>query len=238
MAYQHHDGLEYDPEADPDHDWVHVGCIQNNSPNRPPILNRENFSSSEAGTPVNDPNAAAEVRALGMNMNNVRLPNNAPSSYPSSNDGSVRAPDGPERKDPANNFLPVAPATGLGEMQHRRRASFDEVEDQLTYCLRRWQRDLPQTQRSFHASFEDIQGGFLPLATHIVGPIDSVRATRGKKSSGSASVLLGSCYSGASSGWRSSNSDPLNGVGEWIGDNFNGRWPEEIDEEDIEECGD
>ena len=135
MAYQYDGGLEYDPQADSDHYWVDVGYIQNISPNRPPILNRENFSSSEAGTPVNDPNAAAEGRALSMNMNNVRLLNNALSSYPSSNDGSVRAPDGPERKDPANNFLLVAPATGLGEMQHHRRSLFNESLEHPLYCL-------------------------------------------------------------------------------------------------------
>jgi hypothetical protein len=236
MAYQYNDGLEYDPQDDPDHDWVHVGYIENNSPDRPPTLNRDNFPSSEGGRPVNDPNTAPQVQALSMNMNNIYLAEDAPSSYPSSSDGSLRAPDGPERSDPPNKFIQVAPAPGLGEVQHRRRASFDEVEDQLTYSLRRWARTLPPTEPSFHASFEGMQGGWLPLDTHIVGPTDSVRATRGK-SSGSASVLLSSVYSGASSGWRSSNMDPLNEMGAWIVDSVNGGWPMEIDEEAIEDNG-
>jgi hypothetical protein len=237
MAYQYNENLEFDPQADSDHDWVDVGCIENISPDRPPILNLDNYSSSEAGTPVNDPNTAAQAHALSMNMNKLHLAEHAPSSYPSSSDGSIRAPDGPEGRDPANKYLPLAPATGLGEMQHRRRASFDEVEDQLSYSLRKWAKTLPPHERSIHVSWEGMQGGWLPLDTHIVGPTDySVRATRGK-SSGSPSVLMSSSYSAASSGWRSSKSELVSGSGGWIGESALGGWPMEI-EEAVEYDGD
>jgi hypothetical protein len=235
MEYQYNDGLEFDPHADSDHDWVDLGNTKNISPDRPPVLNLDNFSSAEAGTPANDPHTDAHY-VLSMNMNKL-LAEHAPSSYPSSNDGSLRAPDGPERRDPANQFLPVAPATGLGEVQHRRRASFDVVEDQISHGIRKYLEALPPHERSFHASWEAPQGSWLPLATYIVGPTDSVRATRGK-SSGSASALPGSVYSGASSGWKSSSIDPVFGSGDWIVESALGEWPREIDEEDIEEDGD
>jgi hypothetical protein len=229
MDYQYNNGIRYDPQADSDHYWVFGGCIKNISPDRPPILNYDNISS-EAGVPVNDPNEAAQVDALSMNIN-VHLIEHAPSSYPSINDGSVSSPNGPERKD-LNNFLPVAPATGLGEMQHRRRESFDDVEDQLSYSLRKWARTLPAHARSFDPSWEGMQGGWLRQDTHIVGPTDSVRATRGK-SCGSASVSPGSMYSSASPGWRSPNTYHLNEMGTWTIGSPLGGWPLEIEEEAI-----
>jgi len=233
MEYQYNDGLEFDAQADSDHEWVDLGNSKNISPDRPPVLNHDNFSSSEAGTPANDPYTDAQIYVLNMNMNKLLLTEYCPSSYPSSNDGSLRAPDGPERQDPANQFLAVAPATGLGEVQHRRSASFDY---QVSHGIRRFLETLPPHERSCHASWEAPQGNWLPLAT-IVSPTDSVRATRGK-SSGSGSALPGSVYSGASSGWRSSNNDPLSDMGGWIGDGLLGDWPMEIDEKALEEDDD
>jgi hypothetical protein len=226
MAYQYNDGLEYD---DSDHDWVDV-----------PILNLDNVSSSEAGAPANDHNAAAQGidLSMSMNMNNLQLAEHAPPSYPSSNDGSVRCPDGPERKSPANKWLPVAPATGLGEMQHRRRASFDEVEDQLFYSVSIWGEKIqPAPRRSFDPSWEDMRAGFLRQDPHLVAPTDSVRATKGK-SSGSASVSQSSVYSSMSSGWKSSSIDPVHKAGSWIVESTLGSWDMEIEEEAVEEEGD
>jgi hypothetical protein len=231
MGYQYNDNIEYDPQADSDHDWVHVGPLENNSPNGPPILNRDNFSSSEAGSPTNDPNVVAQAYAL--NMNNPHLDEHAPSSYPSSYDGSVPAPDGPEARDPANRFLPVAPATGLGEVQHRRRASFDEMEGQISDSIRRYLKTLPSYEHSFHASWEGVRGGWLPLDPRLVVPTDSVRATRGK-SSGTTSALQSSVYSGGSSGRKSSNIDLLKEIGGWAEESAFGDWPMELDEQAIE----
>jgi hypothetical protein len=215
--------------ADSENDWVYIKI----SPNRPPVLNPDNFSSSEAGTPANDPNAAAQVLALGMDMNNLPLIEHAPPSYPSSSNGSIRSPDGPERKDPPNRFLTVAPATGLGEIQHRLRASWDQMEYEINYSVSRWARAVLPAESSFPAEWEEpVQDGFLPLSTCIVAP--SVEATRGK-SSGSASVLPSSGNSGESSVWPGSNTDLLAGSGGWIGDSISGGWPYDIPQDAFEE---
>lgn len=235
MGYQYNDPFGYDPEADPDHGWVYVGY---NTPERPPILNQDNFSSSETGAPVNDPHITARDQGLSMNMSNHHLVQHTPASYPSSSDGSIRAPDEPEKKPLLRGFLPVAPATGLGEIRHRRRASFDDREDQVNNSVSIWAKDLPPNERHSHAEREGpVQGGFLPLGTRIVAMTDSVRATRGK-SSGSVSVILSSGSGGASSGSRSSNMDPTVQMGSWIGDSVCGGWPMYLDEEAIEEDGD
>lgn len=229
MAYQ------YEPQADSEHDWVLVGHIMNFSPNRPPSLNTDNFSSSEAGRPANDPNAAAKVLVLGMDMNNLPLVEHAPPSYPSSNNGSIRAPDGPERKDPPNRFLAVAPVIGLGEIQHRRRSSWDRMEDQINSSVSMWAMTLPPDERHFYAEREEpVQLSFLPLATRIMTSAESVKATRGK-SSGSASVLPSSGNSGESSVWPGSNTGLVAGSGEWIGDSISGGWPDEIPQDAFEE---
>ena len=168
MEYQYNDGLEFDPQADSDHEWVDLGNSKNISPDRPPVLNHDNFFSSEADTPANDPYTDAQINVLNMNMNKLLLTEHCPSSYPSSNDGSLRAPDGPERQDPANQFLAVAPATGLGEVQHHRSASFDY---QVSHGIRKFLETLPPHERSFHASWEAPQGSWLPLATkHAFDP--------------------------------------------------------------------
>jgi hypothetical protein len=228
MAYQ------YDTQPDSENGWVIVGYIQI-SPNRPPVLNLDNFSSTEAGTPANDPNATAQALVLGMDVNNLPLVEHFPPSYPSSSDGSIRAPNGPERKDPPNRFLPVAPATGLGETQHRRRASWDQMEYEINYSVSMWARALPPAERSFPAEWEEpVQGGFLPLSTCIVAPPDSVKATRGK-SSGSASVLPSSGNSGEGSAWPGSNTELVAGSGDWIGDSISGGWPYDIPQDEFEE---
>lgn len=234
MEYQYNDGLEFDPQADLDHDWVHVGCTKNLSPNRPPNLNLDNCPSSQAGTPVNDPNPAAQVSALSMPMDNLHLDERPPFSYPSSSKSSVPTLDGPETRDPADQFLPIAPATGLNEMQHRRRASYDDVQHQLSYSLRKWAKDSAPAEPPFRASWEGMQGHWLQLDPHIVGPSDSVRATRGK-SSGSASALHSSAYSGASSGWRNPSIDLVSGSGHWVEESALSGWPMYIDEEAFEE---
>jgi len=232
MAYQYNDGLDYDAQADSDPDWVDL------SPDRPPILNLVNVPSSQAGTPINDPSADAQAHALSMDMKNLNLAGHAPSSYPSSIDGSVRCPDGPEKESPANNFLPVAPATGLGEKQHRRRASFDEVEDQLSYSVSIWGEKIrPAPRRSLDPSWERMQAGFLRQDPHIVGPTDSARATKGK-SSGTASAWQSSVYSSTSSGWKNSSIDPVHEAGGWIVEGTLGSWAGEIEEEAVEEEGD
>jgi hypothetical protein len=229
MAYQ------YNPQTDSEHDWVFVDCFTNISPSRPPNFNHDNLSSSEAGTPANDPNAAAKVLILGMDMNNLPLVEHAPPSYPSSNDGSIRAPDGPEREDPPNRFLAVAPVIGLGEIQHRRRSSWDRMEDQINSSVSRWAMTLPPDERHFHAEWEEpVQRGFLPLATRIMTSAESVKATRGK-SSGSASVLPSSGNSGESSVWPGSNTALVAGSGEWIRDSLSGGWPYDIPEDAFEE---
>ncbi len=237
MAYQYEDPLGYDPDTVFDQGWVRVDCIKNNSPNRPPVLNKDNVSSSEAGAQENDPSAAAQAHAQGRDIDNLHFDSeHPPSSYASSNSGSVQAPDGPEIRDPGNKFLPVAPDIGLGEEEHRRRASFDDEGDRLVRSIRKYLKTLPRHERSCHASWEGVglQGGFLPLNTHIGGSSDSVQATRGK-SSGSPSDGPGSGYSVASSGLRSSNMDPAAWSGAWIRDSVFGDWPLEIPEDAIEE---
>lgn len=235
MAYKQNQGFEFDRDADYEHDlWVCFRCFKTVSPDRPPVLNLDNCSCSEVGTSVNDPNSAAKSHALSMAMDNLRLGVPTPPST-TSDEGSVRNPDGPEAKDPGNRYLQVAPAIGLGEVQHRRRASFDEVEDQLEISVRKYLKTLPQRERSFSLPWEGLNGGsWLKQNTHLVGPTDSVRATRGNGSgSGSGSGGMSSGYSAGSSGLASFTFDPTIGSGGWIGDSMYGILPMEIDDEAI-----
>jgi hypothetical protein len=125
MDYEYDSGLGYNPEALYDHVWVYI------IPDRPPILNLDNFSSlwtccdnceefgdSKSATQSHVGNAAKHYLS--------RFP---ASSSESSRYSSVRSSSDPERSLSFNEYLLTAPAIGLGEIQRRRRASFDNIED-------------------------------------------------------------------------------------------------------------
>jgi hypothetical protein len=218
MAYQYKNPLGYDPEADPDHDWFEVPNV---FPDRFPILIPENSPAAETGTPVNDPNRANQAQTLNIDLSNPYMIQHAPPSYPSSSDGSssIPIPDEPEN---ASKYLEVVPAIGLGEMQHRRRASCDEMQDELNSSISRWYDEVPPTEHSLPA--EDwkrlTQARYLPLGTRIGAPtIVSAQATRGN-SSGSPSSIPSSGSGGTMSGSRSFKSYYITHTGEWIEDSM------------------
>lgn len=212
---------------DKEQDWLCNFCYKTISAQRPPVLNLDNCSCQEAGKRANDPNSAAAPASFVNGGNSQDLP-----SYPTSSDGSVETPNGPEARDPNNHFLPVAPAIGLGEDQHRRRASSDETEEQRDSLIRRWRETLPLQQRDLHKAIVDnTSRGWLRQNTYLMGQRDSVMATWGGSGTPSDSRSSGSCAS--SSGWTSSGINPVLGAGDWVTINVSGGWPVRIDEEVI-----
>jgi hypothetical protein len=212
---------------DKEQDWLCGRCFKTVSANRPPVLNLDNCSCQEAGKRANDPNSAADPAGFVNSGNGQDLP-----SYPTSSDGSVETPNGPETRDPNNHFLPVAPEIGLGELRHRRRASSDETEEQRDCSIRRWRDTLPLQQRDLHrAVIDNTSGGWLRQNIYMMGSRDSVIASRG--GSGTPSILLSSGSSGSSSGLPSSGIDPVLGAGDWADISMSGGWPDYLDEEAI-----
>jgi hypothetical protein len=203
-----------EPEQELEHDWLCARCGKKVSAERPPELNTDNCSCSDLGTPVNDPH-------LTQARTHLMIDSQGPPSYPNSNDGSVQGQEGLETMDPnkRSRFIPVGPATGLGEAQHRRRASFDDIEEQLASTVTLWLRTRPHQKRSYRGlPWQHTDGEFLVQTTHIVGPTDdSIRATRGHGSGNlSGSQSLSSRHSDVSSGSRSRNLNTLNAMGAWI----------------------
>jgi len=152
MAYQYNDPLEYDPQGDFDHDWVHVGCIKSIFPHGSLMLNLENSSFSKAWTPFDNPDSSNQAHVLSMTMDKLYVAEHVPSSYSSSNDGSTQGLDGspltqwdiasiimnkavetviftapPDIADSVNKYAPLAPTTGLRKIRHFRRASLPRL---------------------------------------------------------------------------------------------------------------
>jgi hypothetical protein len=226
----HNNDLELDHSELFDYEWLCVICFKTISQSRPPVLNLDNCSCSEAGKPINDPDKAGRAIGLGLNVNGLPIDNHGPPSYSTSDDGSVKTPDGPEARDPNNQYLPLTPAIGLGEAQHRRRASLDEVENQLSYSIRRYLKTPPPHERALQSGLENGSNGWLRQDAHLVGPTESVKATWGY-GSGSGSAAMSSEHSGGSSGFRSWNIDPVMETGAWVeGGNCFPAWPREIDD--------
>jgi len=203
-----------------EHDWLCARCFTTISAERPPVLNRDNFCSQEASRRASDSDSAPVQ--VGFLNNGIAQD---PLSYPTSTDGSVENPNGPVAKDPGNRFLPVVPAIGLGEPQHRLRASSDEDDERRALYICQWRNDLPLQDRTFHGSTIDAgDSGWLRQNTHIVGHMDSVRATRG--GSGSSRTVLSSRSSGTSSGWSSFGINPIHEAGAWMKG-----WPEQPEDD-------
>lgn len=208
---------------DKEQDWLCGRCYKTISAHRPPVLNLDNCSCQEAGRRANASDLAASPAAF-VNGDCPNLP-----SYPTSTDGSVETPNGPEARDPNNRFLPVAPAVGLGEVQHRRRASSDATDEQRDSSIRRWRETLPLQQRGIHrATIDNSNGGWLKQNIYIMGRRDSVMATHG--GSGTPSVLISSGSSGSSSGRLSSGIDLVHEAGGWVDINVSEGRPDHIDD--------
>jgi hypothetical protein len=147
------------------------------------------------------------------------------------------APTVPEISFSGNHFLPVAPATGLGEVQHRRRGAYDEVEDRLSYSLRRYLTTLsPQEQEHIGLLAEGPNhnaNSFLRQDTYLLGPSPTGRGSCGRNSR-SHSLQSGSRKSVAS-GWMSYGLDPVIGSGGWFNGDSTSAWPMIADEDGIDD---
>jgi len=217
--------------------WTCAGCFRTISAERPPNLNLDNCSCSEAGTAVNDPDLHHQINGVhGHGSDEQKSPSsripNSPSSDTASDDGSVRGPEGPEARDPNNPYPLLAPEVGLGELQHRRRSSFDDdlSNSLLSFPLRRYLMTASPLERSFdNLQIAEAQQYWLRQDTYVTGPTFSTRANKGS----SVPSMQSSNHSGLS--WRSWRIDPTNGVGTWMEDGGRGEWPMVIDEHAIEE---
>jgi len=214
--------------------WVQV---RNISPNRPPTFNPDNCSCSEAGTTLNDPhlcntlvngiNGLCIHQEISHDITRESFPyHQAPTV--STDDGSVRAPEGPERRDPNMAWVTLAPESGLGEEEHRRRVSFYEIETQLDYPLRRWMATLTPEEMPYHDAGQELDGTLLGSGgrpwvrcdTHFMGPtgggghFNSDGATKG--STNRTMQSSGHTGSTGSSGYHGADINPTEGVGHWM----------------------
>lgn len=125
--------------------WLCSQCFKTVSSSRPPVFNPENCSCVEVGGGggIPSPSSGQEVEQPLYGYDHTTTPNplyhnNDVQSYPSST-LSFRGPEGPERENVdmhlSNNYLPLAPDTGLNEAQHRRSTSF---ESEMSYQMRRF----------------------------------------------------------------------------------------------------
>jgi len=231
MDFLHNHDVDHHERFD---SWTCASCFRTISAERPPNPNLDNCSCSEAGTAVNDPDLHHQTNGVHGHRSDVE---NSPSprilSLPSfnaaSDDGSVRGPEGPEARDPNNAYLPLAPEVGLGELQHRRRSSFDNDINGalLSFPMRRYLMTASPLERSCD-DFEsaEAQEYWLRQDTYVTGPTFSTRAHLGS----SIPSMQSSSHSGLSWGI-----DPACGVGTWMEDRGQGAWPMVIDENAIEE---
>ncbi len=168
MAHQYDDPLGYDPDSNFDHGWVHVGFIKSFSADRPSVWNLGSSSKfwnccdcalSDTGTPLDDFESATEAYIQNMTMHNLYLAKLAPSLYTCSRNASVRGPDGPETNNTTKDFLLLAPATGLTETKHHRRASIDDIEDQPSSSVHKYLETAAPHERFSYSSCEGMGKG-------------------------------------------------------------------------------
>jgi hypothetical protein len=219
MAYHHQYSAETDPAFRSQRHMCPT-CLKNVSVDHPVIVNLENCTCADAKFSVRQSGHVDKIQDPFIN---------SPVSNAPSRDESVRTP--PYGVDPGDRFLPIAPAIGLGELQHRRRAEFDAVEEELSYSLRRWISSPSALDQEYHIQSWQNDGTWFRLDPFLLPP--SSRATGGSlaRHSRSHSRQSGSLKSNAS-GWMSTRLDPLISTGGWMIDEDQPGWLCEIIDED------
>jgi len=131
-----------------------------------------------------------------------------------------------------NHFIPLVPALGLGELQHRRRAEFDAIEDGVSYSLRRYLTSLLPPDRESRTQLQQIETRWLRQDPFLLPPSrQGTEASYGWHSR-PYSRQSGSLKSNAS-GLMSFGLDPVSATGGWMNEDALARWPAIIDEDAI-----
>jgi len=142
-----------------------------------------------------------------------------------------------ETRDPTNPYLPIAPATGLGEVPHRRRASFDQLDSSVPYSMRQYLTRPLERPGNGPWKAEEQRGEWLRQNAYMMGPgggTPTMAATREENSVGS--VMISSGMTGSSSTTGSGAFDMCLWAGGWAdgSGSSSGGWSTEcvLDEDD------
>ncbi|KAF4637424.1 hypothetical protein G7Y89_g645 [Cudoniella acicularis] len=210
-----HINLEY---GEPDQ-FTCPDCFKTISASRPPVFNTENCSCVETAMISNGGGQLPPSPTYAYAMHGIDSTpqvNNyyRPESYASSS-RSVSCPEGPENAQPNitllnNNYLPLAPETGLNEVEHRRSSSFNS---DMSYQMRRFLVEQEQHQAAYAATTAAAPNHFLQQDIHVQSQT-SLKVAKSSKKSKESTRSMQSSGSGDLSyiGWPT---DPIMAIGAW-----------------------
>ena len=215
MAYHHQYSADISLDFRSQH-YICLTCLKNVSVDHSLILGLENCTCADARVSIRRSDHMDEIQDIPFQY--------SPASNASFREESVGSPTygvemvskEPETV-PGNRFLPLVPALGLGELQHRRRAEFDVIEEELSYSLRRYIFSQQALDQRFHRQPCQNDDTWLRQDLFLLRP--SSRATGGSPATHSRSHSLRSVsLKSNASGWMSLELDPVFSAGGWMMD--------------------
>ncbi|RFU35983.1 hypothetical protein B7463_g349, partial [Scytalidium lignicola] len=164
--------------------WHCPICFKVIDPSRPPVLNWDNCCCKELGPATRKPTEYLQQDILAYEQSIAQLAHMSLNRSESCSSASVKAPEGPERQLPTSNdisaaYLPLAPAPGNNERQHRLSSDSRDSFAMSCFIVEKLPRFLakPSSGACRPATSE-----FLPQAVHIQSQFSN-KATKGTKES-------------------------------------------------------